>query len=729
MISDGTHKKNTKVEHKENIKMQQTTKTSPKGANKVQKNTQKYLMSSGHCRSLGPTIEKDGVNFAVWCPDALSIELLLFKTADDTDPVVLTLNSNIFKSTYFWHVKVRNVKVGQIYAWRIRRAKPTGKNEASSVVPGKILIDPYCRRVVFPERYRRFQGDDDTDNLRCCAKSAVVDLNDYDWGIDVQPRHSLTKTVIYEMHVKGFTADPSSGLSDDIRGTYRGLIEKIPYLVSLGITAVELLPVFQFDIYDAMQGKKNYWGYCPMNFFAPHSSYSSDQSLMGPINEFRDLVKALHKNNIEVILDVVYNHTSEGDLNGPVYCYKGFDRKGYYITNKDGTLGNYSGCGNTLNATNPVVRTMIIDSLVFWKEQMHVDGFRFDLATIMARDQNGYPLAASPTLLDIDENRHLADTKIIAEPWDAGGLYQLGSIAGSKWREWNGRFRDDVRSFIRGDQGVIKDFISRLLGSPDIYNEHTVDPQKSINFITCHDGFTLWDLVCYADKHNEANGENNRDGNNANYSANYGYEGEIDNDALNDLRLRQVKNMMVLCLLSMGTPMITMGDEVLRTQKGNNNAYCQDNEISWLNWNFNSRQSDMLQFTKRLIKLRTHGKLLNHSTNAPVLNKALRNSRLQWHGVKPFQPDWSDNSHSIGVLLYYGEYGMYAYVYVNAFWEDLTIELPPPPGNVSRGWYKFVDTSKSTEDAIQTVTAQHYHAGDNVKVEARSIIMFMSLGI
>ncbi len=686
-----------------------------------------HVISTGHCRQLGATVEKDGVNFAVWCPKAIVIELLLFKTVDDDDPEVISLKSGIFKSIYYWHVKVRHIGNGQIYAWRIRRASKD-QNGFSGVTLNRVLLDPYSRRVLFPDNYQRFQGDDDKMNLRCAAKSVVIDMDNYNWGLDIHPCHPLTRTIIYEMHVRGFTAHPSSGLDDSVRGTYRGLIEKIPYLKKLGITAVELLPVYQFDTQDALPGHANYWGYSPMSFFAVHEHYSSDRSILGPINEFRDMVRALHKNGIEVILDVVYNHTSEGDQNGPCYCYKGFDAPGYYILNEDGTYANYSGCGNTFNGTKPVARNMILDSLVFGKEQMHVDGCRFDLASILARDTHGVPLSDSPTLLDIDANPHLADTKLIAEPWDAGGLYQLGSVAGSKWREWNGRFRDDVRAFMRGDNGVIKQFILRLLGSPDIYDEHEVDPQKSINFITCHDGFTMWDMVTYAEKHNEDNGEHGRDGNNCNYSANYGYEGEIDDPRLNSLRLRQVKNFMVLSLLSMGTPMLMMGDEVLRTQRGNNNAYCQDNEISWLNWNFTPMQQEMLDFTCRIIKTKLSGRLRTKTRDTEVLNKALRNQKLQWHGVAPFRPDWSDQSHSVGMLVYLGEYGLYAYIFVNAYWDDLTIELPPQPVSVHRSWYKFVDTSKhDLDETVNFTNLTQYHPGEHIQVTSRSVVVFTSL--
>lgn len=692
-----------------------------------------HVLSAGHSRHLGSTIEKDGVNFCVWAPDAKSIELLLFRSPEDEDPERVLLESEIFRSGYYWHVKIMGVGAGQIYAWRVV-SSVTAPQDHPGVTVGKVLLDPYSRRVVFPKEYHRYQSDDDERfNLRTCAKSAVINIDDYDWGLDIRPGIGLRKSVIYELHVKGFTASKTSGLSDDIRGTYRGLIKKIPYLVELGITAVELLPVFQFDERDARPGLKNYWGYSPMAFFAPHEQYSSDRSLMGPLNEFRDMVRALHRNNIEVILDVVYNHTSEGSEAGPCYCFKGFDKNGYYILNSDGSHSNYTGCGNTLNANSPVVRAMILDSLAFWKDKMHVDGFRFDLAAILARDQTGSPLSLSPTLLDIDANHHLADTKLIAEPWDAGGLYALGKISGSKWREWNGRFRDDVRCFMRGDCGFINDFINRILGSPDIYNEHKVDSQKSLNFITCHDGFTLWDLVTYTGKRNELNGENSRDGCDNNCSANYGVEGETCDREVNDIRLRQTKNFMILMLLSFGVPMICMGDEVLRTQRGNNNAYCQDNDISYFDWSFRDDplRAEMLTFTKNAIRIRRmafggHSRYINPGPQ--ILSRALRNSSLQWHGVKPFQPDWSSQSHSIGVLMYSGSSGYYIYLFVNAWWNDLVIELPPSPAGVRNDWFNVLDTSKpSTETPImQTLGSRRSRPGDLIRIKSRTIMMFIS---
>ena len=387
------------------------------------------------------------------------------------------------------------------------------------------------------------------------------------------------------MHVRGFTRHPNSGVGEKTRGTYAGLIEKIPYLQQLGITAVELLPVFQFDAQDCPPGKINYWGYAPISFFAPHQAYSSRQDPLGPVDEFRDMVKALHRAGIEVILDVVFNHTAEGDQRGPTLCFRGIDNPTYYILEEGGAwYANYTGCGNTLNANHPIVRRMIVDSLRYWVEHMHVDGFRFDLASILSRDANGHPLPNPPVLWDIESDPALAGTKLIAEAWDAAGLYQVGSFVGDAWREWNGRFRDDVRDFFRGEPGSLRRVADRMVGSPEIYGHKQREAEQSINFVTCHDGFTLNDLVSYNEKHNEANGEDNRDGANDNRSWNCGVEGPTDDPAVEKLRNRQVKNFLTITLMSLGTPMILMGDEVRRTQLGNNNAYCHDNELSWFDW-------------------------------------------------------------------------------------------------------------------------------------------------
>ena len=681
---------------------------------------------SGHCRKLGSTVENDGVNFAIWCRNAKVMELLLFRDADDDDPEVIVLHASKNRSEYYWHVFIRGLTDGQHYGWRVKEVL---HNRPGMVFdPQKVLLDPYAKRIVFPKAYNRTYNQFVGSNVMFCAKNVVVDMSKYDWSKDVKPNHLQSYTVIYEMHVAGFTKDPSSGVAEGIRGTYKGLIAKIPYLKELGINTVELLPVLQFDRFDASPGKNNYWGYSPMSFFAVHAEYSSNRDVYGPLDEFRDMVKALHRAGIEVILDVVYNHTSEGGESGPIYSYKGLDNTAYYILDSGSRYKNYSGCGNTMNSSHPMVKRMIIDSLHFWTEEMHVDGFRFDLASILSRATSGEPLNDPPTTLFIATDNRLANVKLIAEPWDAGGLYQLGSMAGKKWREWNGQFRDDVRSFIRGDENMVHRFVNRLLGSPDIYRRIDDDPQKSINFITCHDGFTLWDLVCYSQKHNEANGEDNRDGNNCNFSANYGVEGETSDKKIQALRLRQAKNMMLITLYSMGTPMILMGDEVLRTQKGNNNAYCQDNELSYLNWNRGKMADEMFQFTKKLLAARTErGRRLDMDMlSIRNLAEAIEKNQVTWHGVEPYQPDWSYSSHSIGLCVYSESAGSYFYMFINSYWEGLHIKIPNVPSNHKLKWRRAIDTSLPAPLDCTDDPKDMVRIGHNYYVSNNSILLLVS---
>ncbi len=407
------------------------------------------------------------------------------------------------------------------------------------------------------------------------------------------------------MHVGGFTRHPNSGVDERVRGTYAGLVEKILYLRALGITAVELLPVFQFDVQACPPGVVNYWGYQPVSFFAPHRAYSSRQEPLGPVDEFRDMVKALHRAGIEVILDVVFNHTAEGGADGPTLSLRGIDNPIYYILEQGGArYADYSGCGNTLNANNPVVRRMIVDSLRYWVTEMHVDGFRFDLASILARDSAGQPLPNPPVLWDIETDPALAGTKLIAEAWDAAGLYQVGAFVGDAWREWNGRFRDDCRDFFRCAPGSLGRFADRLVGSPEVYGHKGREVEQSINFVTCHDGFTLNDLVSYDHKHNESNGEHNRDGADDNRSWNCGVEGPTGDPAVEALRNRLVKNYLTVTMLALGVPMMLMGDEVRRTQGGNNNAYCHDDESTWFDWSLVEKHADVHRFVTLLAKRR-----------------------------------------------------------------------------------------------------------------------------
>ena len=475
------------------------------------------------------------------------------------------------------------------------------------------------------------------------------------------------------------------------------MIEKIPYLKELGITAVELLPVFQFDAQDAPAGKLNYWGYAPISFFAPHQAYSSQQDPLGAVNEFRDMVKALHRAGIEVILDVVFNHTAEGNENGPTLCFRGIDNPTYYMLENGGLwYANYTGCGNTLNANHPIVRRMIVDSLRYWVEEMHVDGFRFDLASILSRDSTGLPLPNPPVLWDIESEPALAGTKLLAEAWDAAGLYQVGSFVGDAWKEWNGRFRDDVRDFFRGEPGSMRRVADRIVGSPEVYGHKQREAEQSINFVTCHDGFTLNDLVSFNCKHNEDNGEGNRDGANDNRSWNCGAEGPTDDPAIEQLRNRQVKNFLTVTMMSLGVPMFLMGDEVRHSQRGNNNGFCQDNEISWLDWGLVTKHADVHRFVT-LLNARRLLRDVEHERQRVSVSAMLEQADKSWHGVKLNQPDWGDNSRSVALFANLKNDGLMFYLILNAYWEPLEFELPTLESGT---WQRWIDTSLDSPNDI-----------------------------
>jgi len=661
-----------------------------------------YSVSHGVPDKLGVTFTKEGANFCVYGHLAKSVELVFFDHKDAQEASMTFMLDEVDNRTaYYWHIFVYGVKAGQLYAFRVDG--PYRENNEASFKPDKLLLDPYGMLVERGDRFCREAAIKPGCNIDKCLKSVAVNIDDYDWGEDQHPRHSFANTVIYEMHVAGFTRHPSSNVSAEKRGTYAGLVEKIPYLKSLGITAVELMPVYQFDPSEHHAGLVNYWGYSPLSLFSVHREYSSDQSILGPINEFRDMVKALHAADIEVILDVVYNHTAEGDENGPTLSFRGFDNSAYYIMSADKQhYMNFSGCGNTLNGTHSVVRRMIIDSLHFWVEKMHIDGFRFDLASILSRDELGMPMLSPPTLWSIDTDPILSSVKLIAEAWDAGGLYEVGNLAGKRWREWNGHFRDDVRGFIRGDSGLVGRFAERLIGSPDIYGHHAVEPDKSINFITCHDGFTLYDLVSYNDKHNMKNGEHNRDGCNNNYSWNHGVEGPTDDPKIKQLRLQQIKNLMTINMISLGTPMILMGDEVAHTQLGNNNGYCQDNPDFWFDWNNISKHKELLEFTKLLIAQRKKLATVHfNDKHRASLNEIIKEKgTTTWHGIKIGNPDWADHDSAIALVSQHPDEDNHHVTYMafNAYWEDLTFELPRAPNGK---WTRILDTSlKSGQDIL-----------------------------
>ncbi len=615
------------------------------------------------------------------------------------------------------------VGTGQVYGYRAHG--PFDPANGLRFDPAKVLLDPYARRVVVPKNYSREAARLPGDNTATAMKSVLVNTRTYDWAGDKPLHRPVSQTIIYEMHVRGFTRHPSSGLPETTRGTYAGLIEKIPYLQQLGITAVELLPVFQFDAQAAPAGQINYWGYAPVSFFAPHHAYSSRQDALGPVNEFRDMVRAFHKAGIEVILDVVFNHTAEDNHHGPTLSFRGLENNVYYILEADRSrYANYSGTGNTLNGNHPIVRRMIVDSLRYWVQEMHVDGFRFDLASILGRDESGNLMPNPPVLWDIDSDPALAGTKLIAEAWDAAGLYQVGSFIGDSWREWNGRFRDDVRSFNRGDLGSVGALADKLLGSPQIYGHKQREAEASVNFVTCHDGFTLNDLVSYNEKHNEANGEHNHDGANDNRSYNWGVEGPTDNPEIEKLRNRLVKNFLAVTMLSLGLPMLSMGDEVRRTQKGNNNAYCQDNEISWFDWTLLQKHADVHRFASLLCDHRLMRDLVPELRGL-TLNQLVREAHRTWHGVKLGEPDWGIDSHSIAYSAGFRDGCLSLYIIMNAYWEPLDFELPP----VSNGdypWRRWIDTSlESPDDIVDWSTAPPVSSGV-YRSGPRSIVFLFS---
>ena len=704
--------------------------------------------TAGHPYPLGATVCGGGVNFSLFTKNATAVELLLFDRYDDPQPrQVFRLDPSLNRTFYYWHLFVPALKPGQIYAYRVDG--PYAPEQGHRFNRNKVLLDPYAREMIYGDNWRREHAKGPGGNVASAIKCVVVDPTGYDWEGDAPLRRPFNETVIYEMHVGGFTRHPSSGVSHP--GTFSGLIDKIPYLRSLGITAVELLPVQQFDEQDVQNhiapstsqtagaGITNYWGYNPIGFFAPHRGYCVNGCPGQPTREFRDMVKALHQAGIEVILDVVFSHTAEGDHLGPTLSFRGLENRAYYLLDPEDRrlYSDYAGCGNTLNGNHSIVRRLIMDALHYWVEQMHVDGFRFDLASVLTRDEWGRPMRSPPILWDIESDPRLVSTKIIAEAWDAAGLYQVGTFIGHRWAEWNGRYRDDVRRFLRGDEGTVIDFADRIIGSPALYTAPDHALYRSINFVTCHDGFTLNDLVSYREKHNQDNGEDNRDGADENYSSNCGHEGPTDDPDIERLRERQIKNALAILLVSQGTPMLLFGDEVRRTQRGNNNAYRQDNDTSWFNWEQVEEHQGLLRFTKRLIRLNREHPALNLEIHLPDLRNGnggkgqptaspdgQAQEHIAWHGVKLGQPDWRHISHSIAVTLSGKEQGDDIHLMFNAYWEDLEFELPPCPGGGQ--WLRAVNTSLPSPDDAVEEGQEPAVDGNTYLVGGRSVVVLIA---
>jgi isoamylase len=686
-----------------------------------------FTVGPGSPHPLGATPGPEGVNFSLFSENATGVELLLFVTHEALQPLqTIRLDPKINKTFHFWHVFVSGLRAGAHYAYRVDGPfEPAAGHRFNR---RKVLIDPYARGNTNC-LWKRAEACGPEDNVTSSMRSVVIDTSGYDWEGDRPLGRPMEDTIIYEMHVRGFTRSPSSGVEHP--GTFAGVVEKLPYLKDLGITAVELLPIFDFDetyVMRVVYGRplSNYWGYSNMGYFAPQCSYCVCPEGGNHLREFRDMVKALHKAGIEVILDVVFNHTDEGNHLGPVFSFKGIDNRTYYFLvpwDMQYYL-DFSGCGNTFNCNHPIAQKLILDCLRYWVRETHVDGFRFDEGSILARGEDGQPSVHPPVVWQIELDDELVDTKVIAEAWDAAGLYQIGQFPGHRWAEWNGRFRDDIRRFVKGEPGIVGAVASRMAGSADLYQAQGELPINSINFVTCHDGFTLNDLVSYDQKHNEANGEGNRDGINDNLSWNCGVEGATDDPATEALRDRQVRNIATILLFSRGVPMILAGDEVRRTQRGNNNAYCQDNEISWFDWTLLEKNQGLQRFWKRLIEFRKRHSTLHRGRFFTGEMNERGMVDVAWHGTKLNDAGWSDpNARTLALTLagFGGEPDLH--VMMNMYWDCLDFEFPAVPG---RRWFRVLDTAQAPPHDIADPGDDNKITGKTCPVQGRSVVVLLN---
>ncbi len=656
-------------------------------------------------------VEKESAwNFALYSDSAEGIALLLYAEADLVNPVFnYHFDYLRNKSGRTWHCRVplALLRGARYYAYSVAGPEPQGGFAWHCFDSDKVLLDPYAKSVFFPPTFDRAAASRPGSNAGKAPLGLLAGGAPFDWGEDRRPRHQ-TDAVIYELHVRGFTNNPNSGVSPERRGTFAGLVEKIPYLKELGVTAVEIMPVFQFDPQEG-----SCWGYMPLNFFAPHDGYSSRRDEQH--KEFRAMVKALHAADIEVILDVVYNHTAEGDQRGPVYCFKGIDNSTYYLLS--GQAGNpymdFSGTGNTLRCSKPAVRKLVVDSVRYWFQEMHVDGFRFDLASVLARNDDGSLTWEDPIdLLPPDP----LGVRFIVEPWDAAGAYQLGrSFPAKACLQWNGRFRDDVRRFVRGDPGLVPALMQRLYGSDDLFPDdrvHAFHPFQSVNYVTCHDGFTLYDLVSYNWKRNQANGHNSADGPEENYSWNCGWEGDEAVPAcVLELRKRQAKNFCCLLLLANGTPMLRAGDEFLQTQGGNNNPYNQDNTTSWLDWDRLRVNQDVFRFFRCMIGFR--------KAHPSLCRSRFWREDVRWYGTGP-TVDMGPDSRTLAFYLRgASQQDTDLYLMINASESDVTFEIQE---GRPEEWRQVFDTGLVSPDDFHEPGGEACVRSSAYVVRSRSVV-------
>ncbi len=696
-----------------------------------------FTIDRGGPIPLGPLLTARGVNFAVFSRNAQEMRLELFHGDDDSAAAVIDLDPKLNRTGEIWHVRIRHedpsVYRSLRYVWKAGGVRDMGKGLYFD--SNRPLLDPYAKALSGGEKWGTpdlpHEENPNTPKISR-RRGRIASPVRFDWEGDVPLQTPIENTIIYELHVRGFTVHPSSTVTKP--GTFLGLTEKIPYLKELGVTAVELMPVFEFDENENMRRHPttgepllNYWGYSPIGFFCPNASFAANPMDAGAVDEFKEMVKRFHLAGIEVYLDVVFNHTAEGDERGPTISFRGLDNPVYYMIDEHGKYRNFSGCGNTVNCNHPVVRSFILDVLHYWAAFMHIDGFRFDLASILGRDVDGKVLDNPPILEMIAMDPILAKTKLIAEAWDADGLNQVGKFPSyGRWAEWNGYYRDDLRMFWRGDNGMVSRVASRLCGSDDLYEKSGRTPSHSINFVTAHDGFTLNDLVSYNEKHNQDNGENNHDGENHNHSMNFGVEGPTNDNNIMAKRRRQMKNFFASLLLSQGVPMLLAGDEFARTQKGNNNAYCQDNDISWVNWQLVGENTDLVRFVRMMIKFRQ---------SHPVLKRNrffIHGGGITWHGERENEPDWSDEAKWLGFLLDGGqvrrEDGKHdddLYIILNASenWQHFAV-----PGR-GRDWIKMIDTSQGSPGDIYENPDSAPRVGQRIErfaVEPRSLVVLIN---
>ena len=655
-----------------------------------------YKLSCGHLLPFGVSHVPTGVNFSIFSAHATACTLVLFKSNAET-PVAEIPFPREYRLGHVWAMVVHDLALeGLEYGFRFDG--PMSPRDGHFFDASKILLDPYAREIVGREEWMGKRSSLHKPVFRSRVPGAIEVLE----PCRIQ-RVQNNDLIIYEMHLRGFTRHKSARVKNP--GTFAGLAEKASYLKDLGVNCVELMPVFEFDEAENQRTNPvtgdslcNYWGYSTVGFFAPKTSYAAGAHEGLPVREMKEMVSALHAAGIEVMLDVVFNHTAEGGADGPVFSFRGIDNKTWYILDDKGAFANYSGCGNTVNCNYPAVREFVINCLRYWAAEYHIDGFRFDLASILGRDTTGTPLANPPLLEFLAHDPVLADCKLVAEAWDAGGLYQVGNFPSyGRWMEWNGKYRDCARRFLKGDPGMVGEMVQRILGSPDLYAAAGRKPTASVNFITCHDGFTLRDLFSYNGKHNLENGENNNDGSNDNLSWNCGTEGPTNDPAILELRLRHSKNAMALLMVSQGVPMLSMGDECGRTQRGNNNAYCHDADWNWMDWEPDEDGKKLLRFTKAMIAFRKDNAVLRQSEFLSERDQVGSGyPDISWHGVLPWHPDWTPGSRSMAFMLCgrhsqaIGGNHQFIYVVCNMYYQPLTFGLPVLPKTMQ--WHRFADT-------------------------------------